>query len=121
MTDIFVFGSNLAGRHGKGAAKHALDHHGAVYGQGWGLQGASFGIPTKDGKLNTLSVQNIQFYVDQFRAFASAAPGLTFNVTLIGCGLAGYTPKDIGPLFHSMPPNVKLPPEFEAVLRERRA
>src|SRR5437870_4357129 len=89
---IFVFGSNLAGRHGKGAALHARKHHGAIYGQALGLQGSSYAIPTKDSYLFTLPLHIINIYVDVFLAFAAANPNLTFQVTPIGCGLAGYKP-----------------------------
>lgn len=110
---IFVFGSNEAGRHGKGAAKYAVQHHGAIYGKGWGLQGNSFAIPTKDAYIRTLPVETIARYVDKFKAFAAQHPDLTFQLTPIGCGLAGYTYEDIGPLFKGSPSNVVIPKEFE--------
>jgi hypothetical protein len=109
---IFVFGSNLAGRHGKGAAKFALLNHGAIYGKGWGLQGNSFAIPTKDANLVTLSLSFIKGYVDSFIDFAEKNPDLTFQLTPIGCGLAGYKPEHIGPMFKNSPPNVVIPDEF---------
>ncbi|RSV13451.1 hypothetical protein CA236_17740 [Sphingomonas sp. ABOLG] len=112
MTSIFVFGSNLAGRHGKGAALWARQHRGAIYGQGVGLQGASYAIPTKDGSLRTLPLTTIRPYVDQFIAFASSRPDLTFQLTPIGCGLAGYRHAQIAPLFRGAPANVVLPDEF---------
>lgn len=117
MTEIFVFGSNLAGRHGRGAALFARQHHGAIYGQGHGLQGSSYAIPTKGYHLETLSVSTIADYVVAFLEFALARPDLTFLVTPIGCGLAGYDPKDIAWMFDApCPRNVKLPPEFVSVL-----
>src|SRR5580658_5817655 len=94
---VFVFGSNLAGRHGKGAALYARQHHGAVYGQGIGLQGRSYAIPTKDVRLRTLPLDEIRRHVDDFNRFAAANPGMTFEVTPIACGLAGYHPTDIAP------------------------
>ena len=109
---IFVFGSNLAGRHGKGAALFAREHHGAIYGQGAGLQGNSYGIPTKDARLQTLPLSEIQKYVDDFIAFALARTDLTFQLTPIGCGLAGYRPAQIGPMFEAAPSNVEQPNEF---------
>lgn len=112
MTDIFVFGSNLAGRHGKGAALFALNQRGAIYGMGYGLQGRSFAIPTKDERLRTLSLSRIRHYVLLFIEFAKSHPHLTFELTPIGCGLAGYQPRDIGPMFADAPPNVKKPKEF---------
>lgn len=110
---IFVFGSNLAGRHGAGAAKFAVQHHGAVYGQGWGLQGNSFAIPTKDANIMTLPLDFIRGYVDKFKEFAEQNPELTFQLTPIGCGLAGYKHEDIGPMFKGSPTNVVIPVEFQ--------
>lgn len=115
---VFVFGSNLAGRHGKGAALHAVKQHGAIYGQGVGLQGNSYAIPTKDRHIETLPLADIRFYVDEFLGFAYSRPDLTFHVTPIGCGLAGYKPEQIAPMFRQFTDNVVLPSEFEAVLRE---
>lgn len=109
---IFVFGSNLAGRHGKGAALYARQHHGAIYGQGVGLQGSSYAIPTKDGRLHTLPLTIINMYVDAFKQFATKHPEMAFQVTAIGCGLAGYKPEEIAPMFADAPPNCILPPEF---------
>lgn len=113
ITDIFVFGSNLAGRHGKGAALYAIQRCGAVYGRGEGLQGRSYAIPTKDECLRTRHLREIQKSVNRFRAFAKEHPEMRFHVTAIGCGLAGYTPKDIAPLFADMPENCHLPLEFD--------
>lgn len=110
---IFVFGSNLAGRHGRGAANFALRNHGAIYGQGWGLQGNSFAIPTKDANIKTLPLDFIRSYVDKFKEFAVEHPELTFQLTPIGCGLAGYKHEDIGPMFKGSPPNVVIPVEFQ--------
>lgn len=107
--DIFVFGSNESGIHGKGAAKYALDLHGAIYGQGVGRQGNSYGIPTKDYKIKTLPLDKIKIYVDQFLDYAKANPNLRFLVTRIGCGLAGYTDTDIAPFFTDAPFNCVLP------------
>jgi hypothetical protein len=91
--EIFVFGSNLNGFHGGGAARTAKKW-GAVRGQGVGLQGQTYAIPTM---FNT--VAEIKPYVDDFLIFAKAHPELKFLVTEIGCGIAGFTPKDIAPLF----------------------
>jgi hypothetical protein len=99
VKQIFVFGSNEAGRHGAGAAKCAREQHGAIYGRGVGIQGNSYAIPTKDGNLNSLSLYKIAVYVEKFIEFASAHPEMQFNVTRIGCGLAGYKPIQIGPMF----------------------
>lgn len=97
--EVFVFGSNLSGRHGKGAAKQALTW-GAKWGQASGLQGRTYGIPTKDASIRrTLSLAEIKPFVDEFIEFAKENPGLLFLVTEIGCGLAGYKPKEVAPLF----------------------
>lgn len=112
MTEIFVFGSNLAGRHGAGSAREAMRKHGANYGQGFGLQGESFAIPTKDYMLRTMPLHQIDAYVKRFIQFARAHPELMFRLVAIGCGLAGYTPAQIAPMFGMAPRNVILPPEF---------
>lgn len=106
---IFVFGSNLAGRHGKGAALFARQHHGAVYGKHVGLQGDSYAIPTKDANLKPLRLNVIHMYVIGFKEFAAQHPELTFEVTRIGCGLAGYTDAEIAPMFANAPINCNLP------------
>jgi hypothetical protein len=110
---IFVFGSNLAGRHGKGAAKVALKQHGAVYGRGMGLQGNSYAIPTRDERIRTLPLYLVESEVDRFLHFARANPGLTFYVTRIGCGEAGYGNEDIGRMFAGAPNNCQFPVEWE--------
>jgi hypothetical protein len=117
MPDVFVFGSNLAGRHGAGAAKYAREHHKAIYGIAIGLQGESYAIPTKDKYLKSLPLYLIQDYIDEFLNFAYIHDKLTFNVTAIGCGLAGYTPEQIAPMFKNAPKNVNLPQEFKDVLQ----
>jgi hypothetical protein len=91
--EIFVFGSNLAGFHGGGAAELAMDW-GAVWGQGVGLQGQTYAIPTMFD-----TTEKIKPFVDEFLTFAKAHPELKFLVTEIGCGIAGFTPEDIAPLF----------------------
>lgn len=106
---IFVFGSNLAGRHGKGAALTAFREHGAIYGQGIGLQGNSYAIPTKDENIVTLPLNKIKKYVDQFIRFAKLNPEKQFQVTRIGCGFAGYEDTDIAPFFADAPDNCILP------------
>lgn len=110
---IFVFGSNLAGRHGAGAALFAREHRGAVYGQGMGLQGQSYGIPTMDEKICPLFLSEIQTHVKAFITFARAHPELRFQVTPIGCGLAGFKAEQIGPMFIGAPENCDLPDEFK--------
>lgn len=110
---IFVFGSNEAGRHAGGAARFAVEHFGAVYGQGAGLQGQSYAIPTTN-----LDRDTIARYVDEFIRFADIHPEMTFLVTRVGCGIAGFTDEDIAPLFARAYglPNVHLPKEFWKVL-----
>ena len=123
MREIFVFGSNLAGRHGKGAALFARENHGAIYGQGEGLQGNSYAIPTKDRNLKVLDLENIRTYIWRFCRFAYMHPELKFNVTKIGCGLAGYTPEEIArqfPLLTLEMENVILPEEFKVILEKRK-
>lgn len=114
--EIFVFGSNLAGMHGGGAARLARIRWGAVMGQCVGLQGRTYAIPTMQGGPET-----IKPYVDEFIAFAKAHPGLRFLVTEIGCGIAGFTPSQIAPLFAGAAdvPNILLPARFWDVLLGR--
>ena len=107
--EIFVFGSNLGGMHGGGAARAAYNRFGAVWGQGVGLQGQSYAIPTMQG-----GVETIKPYVDEFIAFAQAHPELKFLVTRIGCGIAGFRDEQIAPLFAAAidQDNIILPREF---------
>lgn len=92
--EIFVFGSNLQGYHGAGAARMALDKFGAVWGQGVGLQGQSYAIPTMEG-----GVETIKPYVDEFIDFVKQHPEYQFLLTRVGCGIAGFTDEEIAPLF----------------------
>ncbi len=112
--EIFVFGSNLAGRHGAGAALLARNKFGAIDGIGVGAMGQSYGIPTKDRLIQTLPLWRIAIYVARFLGYAASCPTQTFLVTRIGCGLAGYSPKEIAPMFldNDPPPNVILPADF---------
>lgn len=111
--EIFVFGSNLQGIHAGGAARTARLHFGAVMGQGVGLQGQSYAIPTMQG-----GVETIRPYVEEFVAFAKAHPEWTFLVTPIGCGIAGFEPEDIAPLFAAAKAidNITLPASFWKLL-----
>jgi hypothetical protein len=113
---VFVFGSNLAGRHGKGAALGARLHRGAIYGRGVGPQGNAYAIPTKDRQLRVLPLQVIRAYVGEFLNYAPRQPNISFELTPIGCGLAGYRPEQIAPMFSDAPPNVILPDAFDTVL-----
>ena len=110
---IFVFGSNESGIHGAGAAAFAQRKFGAVRGQGFGLAGQTFAIPTKDWSIQSLPLENIEFYVQRFIAFAEIESEFEFLVTKIGCGLAGFTIEQIAPMFSGeMPSNIILPEEF---------
>lgn len=106
---IFVFGSNLAGRHGAGAALYAVTYRGAIYGQGKGPQGRSYAIPTKDAQLKPLPLTEIEKYVGVFIEYARAYPDQLFDVTRVGCGYAGYKDEQIAPLFRDAPDNCLLP------------
>lgn len=107
MEDIFVFGSNLAGRHGRGAALSAHEIHGAIQGVGWGRTGNAYALPTKDHHLETLPISHIRGYAIAFLDYAKNHPELTFRVTRIGCGLAGYKEKEMRPLFEGATDNCK--------------
>lgn len=113
---IFVFGSNLAGRHGRGAAQFAVKWRGARYGVAEGLSGYSYAIPTKDANLNSLPLDAIAASVVKFLAFAAKAPGTTFEVTAIGCGLAGFEHAQIAPLFAKASDNCVLPYLWQRIL-----
>lgn len=106
---IFVFGSNLAGRHGKGAALFAKNNHGAKYGVGVGPTGNAYALPTKDQHIRTLPLTAIAIHVADFIDYARKHPELQFLVTKIGCGLAGYQEHQITPFFKDAPDNCKLP------------
>lgn len=120
--EIFVFGSNESGIHGAGAAKLAVDKFGAVYGRPFGLQGNSFAIPTKDKNIDPLPLYKINHYVKRFEQFVRGSTDLNFLVTEIGCGLAGYTIKDIAPLFYNFigVENVWLPKSFWEYFENRK-
>lgn len=111
---VFVFGSNCLGIHGKGAALEAKERWGAEYGIPYGRQGDSFAIPTKLTPYKSLSLPAIRSFVEGFILYAKQHPEIEFLLTPIGCGLAGYTPKDIAPMFKNAPLNVQLPEEFES-------
>ncbi len=112
VTRVFVFGSNLAGRHGKGAALDARVKHGAQLGVGEGPTGNAYAIPTKTGDLRTRSLDEIRASVLTFKAYATSRPDLSFQVTRVGCGLAGYSDDQIGPMFADAPDNCVLPVEW---------
>ena len=111
--EVFVFGSNLGGFHGGGAARVALEQFGAVWGQGVGLQGKSYAIPTMHG-----GVDVIKPYVDEFIAFAREHREMRFLVTPIGCGIAGFTVEEMAPLFAAAidDENIILPEGFVKII-----
>lgn len=113
QNEVFVFGSNIRGQHMGGAARVAFDKFGAVWGQGVGLQGQSYAIPTMEG-----GVDYVAGYVDEFVLFAKAHPEMFFWVTRIGCGIAGFRDEEIAPLFKAASDldNVALPESFRAIL-----
>lgn len=115
--EIFVFGSNLAGIHGAGAALYAKKF-GARQREGFGRVGQTFAIPTKDRHVKTMELGDFQPFIASFIHYAKKRPDLTFLVTPIGCGLAGYTPEQVAPLFKAAVEleNVHLPEEFWEVL-----
>ena len=117
MAEIFVFGSNLLGIHGRGAALTAVQKHGAILGQGIGLQGNSYAIPTKSNPRRSLDLFSINKFVADFLSFTYWTPDNTYLVTKIGCGLAGFNPAQIAPMFRLVKQetqlsNVQLPQEF---------
>lgn len=111
--EVFVFGSNLAGHHGGGAARVAMLKFGAIWGQGVGMQGQSYAIPTMQG-----GVETIKPYVDDFITLAREWDQTTFYVTRIGCGIAGFSDEEIAPLFRDALDlyNVRLPESFVKIL-----
>ena len=115
---FFVFGSNLAGRHGAGAAKYAMQVCGAKYGQGVGLAGLSYAIPTKDECIVTLPLPVIKKYVEEFLVVALNRDAWTFFITAIGTGLAGYKHSDIAPMFKDAPENCVLPIEWKEYVEQ---
>ena len=106
---IWVFGSNLAGRHGAGAAKIAAALYGAPHGKGFGAMGRCFAIPTKDQKLAVIEIAEIHASIDYFLRYAGEHVDEEFFVTRIGCGLAGYHDAQIAPMFKRAPVNCSLP------------
>ena len=112
--EIFVFGSNKEGMHGGGAARIAYKEFGAIWGEGVGMTGRCYAIPTMDGSLDI-----IRKHVDDFTEYAAAHPELTFLVTRIGCGIAGWRDSEIAPLFGKASElgNVTLPEEFWKILQ----
>lgn len=111
--EIFVFGSNIQGAHGGGAAWYAYKQFGAEWGVGEGLTGRTYALPTMEGEAS------LRHAVEHFIACARQHPELTFLVTAVGCGIAGYTPREVGPLFEAATAleNVYLPQVFWDVIK----
>lgn len=113
---VFVFGSNLAGIHGAGAALYAEQRCGAIRGRGKGLNGGSYAIPTKNQYIQSLTLGQVRDYVIEFIRFATDNPKYTFKVTQIGCGLAGFTTDEIAPLFKAAPSNCMFDTQWQRIL-----
>jgi hypothetical protein len=118
VTPCFVFGSNLAGRHGAGSARHALIHCGARYGVGVGYCGNSYAIPTKGHQLEVLPLGEIAQHVATFVEFARRNPQMNFEIVKVGCGLAGYNNSEIAPLFRGAPDNCQFHSDWLPFLTE---
>ena len=116
MKAVFVFGSNEAGVHGAGAALHAYKNYGARYGKSYGHFGDSFAIPTKDELIETMPLDRIHEYVRGFLAYARGHRKIKFQVTAIGCGLAGYKHEDIAPMFKNAPKNCMFDEAWRPIL-----
>ncbi|KAA8735425.1 hypothetical protein F4V57_01085 [Acinetobacter qingfengensis] len=115
---IFVFGSNLAGNHYRGAAKTALENFGAMQGVGRGWSGQSFAIPTKNEHDQAMPLHQIQHYIDDFKIYTRNHAKLTYFVTGVGCGSTGFHLQDIAPLFKGISENVILPSRFKQFLEQ---
>ncbi len=115
---VFVFGSNLAGKHDCGAALTAFEHFGAMthFGRGW--SGQSFAIATANEHQQAMPIHQIAHYIDDFIIYTKNHPRQTYFVTAVGCGHVGYDAKDIAPLFQGISENVILPMRFKAYLED---
>ena len=116
---VFVFGSNEAGIHGAGAAKHAKEVLGFPMGKCYGHYGNAFGIPTKDEYIETLPIEQIRDYVTGFLAYARGKRKVIFKITCIGCGLAGFKHEDIAPLFINAPANCRFDSNWKPWLGDK--
>lgn len=117
VRDVFVFGSDLAGRHTGGDALAALRQHGAIYGRGVGLQGRSYAIPVRDEQGKLMPVAVIARYVQAFLRFAVIHRELIFHVARVGCGRDGHRDDEIAPLFAGAPPNCRLPRGWQRLIQ----
>lgn len=114
--DIFVFGSNLSGIHGAGAAAYAANYRGALWGVGEGLQGRSYALPTKGLNISFMPLQTVRHHVLRFIEFAESHPELSFQVTCVGCGLAGFKNEAIAPMFKRAPMNCRFDTQWRVWL-----
>lgn len=117
VKEIFVFGSNLAGRHGAGAARFAMSVLGAEHGVGIGRTGRCYAIPTKDEFIITLPLETIKFHVDEFNEYVRKNPHEMFFLTRVGCVLAGYKDSDIAPMFEYFE-NVSYPEDWVPYIKK---
>lgn len=120
MKEIYVFGSNLAGKHGKGSALYAKAKYGAEYGVGRGRTGDAYAIPTKDFNLKVLPLSVIKTHVDNFIDYARAHRDFKFIVVKVGCGLAGYSSEEIAPMFAKFPINCTLDEEWKKIISNHK-
>lgn len=120
---VFVFGSNLSGVHGAGAALFAVRKRGAVLGQGIGIQGSSYALPTKGlaPALPVLPLGEVAQHASDFKKYAAQNPEVVFQLTAVGCGLAGNKNEDVAPLFLGCSANVLLPPEWQGIMPDSNA
>jgi hypothetical protein len=118
MKEVFVFGSNLAGIHGAGAAKDAYKKHGARWGKGHGHYGESYALPTKDQHIKTLPLESIRLFVAAFIVYAVSQPDTEFKVTRIGCGLAGIDDAVMASMFSLVPSNCSFDLAWQSYMPE---
>jgi hypothetical protein len=114
--DIFVFGSNLSGNHTGGAARYAHEKRGAVMGVGEGLTGECYALPTVGEDFHTMTLAKVKEHVNTFLKVANRRDDLDFQVTRVGCGIAGFKDADIAPLFADAPPNCSFDEKWEEFL-----
>jgi hypothetical protein len=118
--DIFVFGSNEAGRHGAGAALYAKDSKGAEEGTGIGRTGACYAIPTKDRRIRPLPLEKVYEYILDFLEYAETHPELTFQVTAVGTGLAPFSHEEMAVAFLDAPDNCYFDTRWKQYLGEEK-
>jgi len=114
LNEIFIFGSNLSGHHAGGAASYARKNFGAMQGISTGRSGRTYAIPTLTQQYEKLSIEGIHYHIEEFISYAHLFPHMTFKVSAIGCGIAGFTVEEIAPLFQKAitVKNIQLPEIF---------